>query len=182
VAKAKGTTLISLVKFLKHDRERARSVLPPELCHYLEERIHTSSWYPEEDLLALIRCMIELMPGQREAVISEMGKSVAGEHMEGIYSHLKLEVGDLAPLARRAFALWSSQHDSGRLNVTREDSGAVCFELLDFGLPSRELCDITAAYFRETLRLAGVEAEVREFECRLDGADRCRWRAIWKDD
>jgi hypothetical protein len=180
MAKAKGTTLLSLVKFLRHNRDRALELLPSELHHYLEERIQTSGWYPEEDLLALNRCMIRLMPGQREAVLSEMGKSIAAEHMEGIYAHLRLEEGDLRPLARRAFALWSSQHDSGRLSVTPEGPGVILFELSDFGLPSREICDITAAYFRETLRLAGVEAEVREEECRVAGANRCLWRATWR--
>lgn len=181
MAKAKGTTLLSLVKFLRHDAERARRSLPSELHHYLDEHIQSSAWYPEEDLLALIRCMTLLVPGPRDAVLREMGRSVASEHMDGVYAHLRLEDGDLLPLARRAFALWSSQHDSGQLHVTREGPSAICFELSDFGLPSRELCDVTAAYFHETLRIAGVDAEIREQQCRVDGAGCCRWIARWPE-
>lgn len=181
MAKAKGTTLLSLVKFLRAHAEQARRVLPPELHHYLEERVQSSVWYPEEDLLALLRCMTRLIPGPREAVLREMGRIVASEHMDGVYAHLRLEDGDLLPLARRAFALWSSQHDSGQLHVTREGPGTICFELSGFALPSRELCDVTAAYFHETLRIAGVDAEVQERQCRVDGADCCRWIARWQE-
>jgi len=181
MAKAKGTTLLSLVKFLRHDAERARRSLPSELHHYLDEHIQSSAWYPEEDLLALIRCMTLLVPGPRDAVLREMGRSVAAEHMDGVYAHLRLEDGDLLPLARRAFALWSSQHDSGQMRVTREGPGVICFELSDFALPSRELCDVTAAYFHETLRIAGVDVEIHERQCRLDGADCCRWIARWQE-
>jgi hypothetical protein len=180
MAKAKGTTLLTLVKFLRQNRERALALLPSELHHYLEDRIQTSSWYPEEDLLELNRCMIELIPGERDAVLEQMGKRIAAEHMEGIYSHLRVDEGDLQPLARRAFALWSSQHDTGRLGVTLEGPGVIRFELSDFGLPSREICDVTAAYFRETLRLAGVDAKVEEMECRVEGGSRCLWRATWE--
>jgi hypothetical protein len=180
MGKAKGTTLLSLVKFLRRNRDRALALLPSELHHYLEDRIQTSAWYPEEDLLALNRCVIQLIPGRREDALDEMGRIIAAEHMEGIYAHLRVDDGDLQPLARRAFALWSSQHDSGRLGVTLEAPGVIRFELSDFALPSREICDVTAAYFRETLRLAGVEAKVYEMECRVHGASRCLWRATWE--
>ena len=47
MAKAKGTTLFTLAKFLRSQRETARERLSPDLHHYLEEQIQPALWYPE---------------------------------------------------------------------------------------------------------------------------------------
>jgi predicted hydrocarbon binding protein len=183
MAKAKGTTLLTLVKFLRSQRKAARERLSPELHHYLEERIQPALWYPEEDLLALIRAMLELLPLSREKALAQMGRTVACEHLEGVYGHLRVEEkSGLATLARRSYALWASMHDTGRMVARLEAEARASFELRDYGLPSPEMCAILTAYFSETLRMAGVvDAEVRKLECRGDGAPSCRWEASWQN-
>ena len=42
MAKAKGTTLVGAVKFLRSKREEARRVLAADLQHYLDETMRTS--------------------------------------------------------------------------------------------------------------------------------------------
>jgi hypothetical protein len=183
MAKAKGTTILTLVKFLRSQREAARKRLSPELHHYLEEQIQPALWYPEEDLLALIRAMLELLPFSREGSLAQMGRTVAREHLEGVYGHLRVEEqSGLATLARRSYALWASMHDTGRMVARLEAEGQASFELRDYGLPSPEMCIILSAYFSETLRMAGVvDPEVRKLECRVDGAPTCRWEASWQN-
>jgi hypothetical protein len=183
MAKAKGTTLLTLVKFLRSQRQAARERLSPDLHHYLAEKIQPALWYPEEHLLALIRVMLELLPLSREEALTQMGRTVAREHLEGIYEHLRLD-GEwgLATLARRSYALWTSMHDTGSLDARLEAEDSAIFELRDYALPSPEMCTILSAYLSETLRVAGiVDPEVHEVECRSDGAPACRWEARWQN-
>jgi hypothetical protein len=181
MAKAKGTTLLTLVKFLRSQGKAARERLSPDLHHYLEEQIQPALWYPEADLLALIRAMVELLPLSREEALAQMGCTVAREHLEGVYEHLRVEVeSGLTTLTRRSYALWASMHDTGTLAVRLESETRASFELPDYGLPSPEMCTILTAYFSETLRMAGiVDPEVRKLECRGDGDPTCRWEASW---
>jgi len=181
MSKAKGTTLVALVKFLRSQRERALAALPPTLHAYLDERIQASSWYPEADLLNLIRVMVAMIPGPREAVLAQLGVALAREHLEGIYGHLKLDAsGDPATLARRCFALWGSQHDTGTFRIEVERPGRALLEVRDYALPSAEMCGILTGYLGESLRL-GAAANVRVVKqaCRLAGDDVCNWSAEW---
>jgi hypothetical protein len=182
MAKAKGTTLLTLVKFLRSQREPARERLSPDLHHYLEEQIQPALWYPEKDLLALMRAMLELLPLSREEALTQMGCAITHEHLEGIYGHLRVdEQSGLANLSRRTYALWASMHDTGKMAARLETEARASFELRDYGLPSPEMCTILSAYFSETLRMAGAaEVEVHKLECRVNGAPTCRWEASWR--
>jgi hypothetical protein len=150
VAKAKGTTILALVKSLRSQREAAREKLSPDLLHYLDEKIQPALWYPEQDLLDLIRVMLELLPIPREEALVSMGRSVAHEHLEGVYGHLRvggLGGSDLVALARSSFALWATTHDTGRLTTRLAEEGKATFEICDYALPSPEMCTILSAYF-----------------------------------
>ena len=183
MAKAKGTTMVTLVKFLRSQRERALGALPPSLHGYLDERIHASSWYPEADMLALLRAMLGMVPGSQDAVLLQLGSALAREHLEGIYGHLKLDArDDPATLARRCFALWSSQHDTGTFHFEMAAPGDAKLEVRDYALPSPEMCGILSGYLAETLRLGGAASVVvAKSACRLDGAAACAWTAVWDD-
>jgi hypothetical protein len=181
MAKAKGTTLLTLVKFLRSQREAARERLPLDLHHYLDERIQPALWYPEEDLFALIRVMLELLPLSRNEALAQMGATVAREHLEGVYGHLRLGESKFDALTRNSRVLWASMHDTGRMTARVDGDAGASFELRDYGHPSTEMCVILTAYFSETLRMAGVvDPEVRKLACQLDGADACRWVAHWQ--
>jgi hypothetical protein len=178
MAKAKGTTLLDAVKFLRTRREEALRVLPEHLHGYLQEKISTATWYPEEDLLQLIRAMLELLPGPRQQTLEMMGSATARSHQEGVYAHL-LEQG---PTRSTSFALWSSQHDTGRLLVTREGPQANRVDLIDYALPSQEMCAIVGAYVAETMRMAGLDVTNEKTACRLEGDDFCSWLCSWEKD
>jgi hypothetical protein len=77
MARAKGASLIGLVKWLRHDREAALRALPAGLHHYLEDRIQIASWYPEEDLLALVRALARVLPVGEGDVYEQMGGASA---------------------------------------------------------------------------------------------------------
>jgi len=177
MAKAKGTTILALVKFLRSQREAASAALPGHLLHYLEERVHVSSWYPEQDLLELARAAAPMLGRTVADPYDVMGRVCARDHMEGSYAHLFTGVEDPLSIPPRAFALWATMHDSGRMESAVEPPDAVRVELAEFALPSREMCAIVAGYLAETLRVLGFVAEpAQKLTCRLDGAPRCSWR------
>ena len=182
MSKTKGTTMVTLVKFLRKQPDRARAALAPSLHKYLGERIQPSSWYPEEDLLALLRAMVGMIPGPRDAVLAQLGTVLAREHLEGIYGHLKFDAdADPATLARRCFALWSSQHDTGTFGMRLEAPGHAVLEITDYALPSAEMCGILTGYLGEALRLAGAaDLKIAKQRCRVAGNGACTWIATWK--
>ena len=178
MAKAKGTTLIGAVRHLRKNKAQAREVLPPELHHYLEERITESRWYPESDLHLLLKAMLEMIPGDRDEILARLGAVSAREHLDGIYSHLKGGRSD--GVARRAVALWSSQHDTGRFEITTLSANEMIMTVRDFGHPSEVMCGILGGYLAETLRIDGAsDVKIQKTKCVLRGDDVCSWRRMW---
>jgi hypothetical protein len=177
MAKAKGTTLVGLVKLVRRMREQAPEALPARLHHYLDERVSSAAWYPEEDLADLIRAALRLLPGPAEDRLREMGEYAARTHLSGVYADL---VGRTS-LSTATHALWTTQHDTGSLVIARESPGLVRYELTDFGHPTREICAVSTGYFAESYRLSGV-TDVRcvHDACCADGAERCIWTVRWR--
>lgn len=174
MAKTKGTTLIGAVRFLRSQKNRARQALPPELHHYLEEEIRESSWYPEADLAALLEAVVPMLPGSRDEVLAGMGAQTARGHMDGIYSHLRLDASE--SMSRRAVALWASQHDTGRFDLAFVSPSETRMTVRDFGHPSDLLCGILGGYFAEMMRLAGAaDVSVTKESCVLRGDSECVW-------
>lgn len=179
MARTKGTALIPLVRFLRAQRERAAEVLTPELQPYLEEHVLASSWYPESHLLGLLRAAAELVGGARDQTLREFGRVSARHHLEGIYSHLRLEEDPLA-FPRRAFALWSSQHDTGQLRMALEGDGLGRVRVEGYDSPSMEMCQITFGYISEVLSQAGLgEPRIDKKACRNQGDGVCEWSVRW---
>jgi len=176
VGNAKGMAVIPAVKYLRQRRAEALAVLPAELHHYLDERIRGSGWYPERDLLELIRATARLVSGPIDQVLEIMGESSAREHM-AVY-------GDLltSSSTSRAFALWSTQHDTGQLHMTEEAPNRLRVEITGYDDPSREMCLVSQGYFKGVLIMNGMrDLAVEKICCRIWGDDRCAWRASWKD-
>jgi len=179
MSKVKGSAMEGAVRFLAVQREAAEPLLPMPLQHYLDETISASSWYPEEDLVGLIRVMVRLIPGERDIVLHDMGRATARDHLERTYSHL-IEGGAVRNLGIRAAALWSSMHDSGRMQVTESEARRVRLELTGYGHPSEELCKISCGYVEEVLRLNGIFAKPNKLACAVAGDDACVWDYTWE--
>ena len=174
---AKGVGLLGAVKYLRQRRVAAQATLPAEMHHYLEERICTSSWYPEADKLELIRATARLGSGPIDQIFETMGEASAREDAH-VYGDLH---GD-GSSPSRLLALWSLQHDTGELRTTEEAPGVVRMEIVGYENPSREMCLLTQGYLKGFLRMDGVgDLALEKIACRIWGDDRCTWRAVWKD-
>lgn len=177
MARAKGTTFIPLVRLLRSQREQAVKLVPPELGEYLEKRILELSWYPESALLGLLRAAAELLGGDRDERLREFGRIAAREHLQGgIYAHLRFDEDPFA-IPLRAFALWSAQHDSGRLRVVTADDGTVFVRVEDYDSPSPEMCLVTSGYIEEVLSQSGLAPlQLEKQMCCNRGDALCEWR------
>lgn len=178
MAKVKGAAIVDCVRFLRRHKEAARQHLPPALHHYLGERVLAASWYPEEDLVPLVRAMARITGEREQAFFEKAGRLSAQAHAQGIYRHLA--GGDRESLARRALVLWGSQHDTGTMEMQVESPGKVRVAVRDFGLPSREFCLINGGYVAGTFEISGNEGvRVEKQSCCVDGAPACTWLVTW---
>jgi hypothetical protein len=181
MAKVKGTNLIGAVKVLRKNRARAAPILPAALHHYLDERIIITDWYPEEDLIVLLRAMARLLTDVKGNPFEMLGRAAVREHMAGVYEHLLK--GDRLSLARRVSVMWQAQHDTGKLELVGSRPGHARYELEGYATPSREMCSVLEGYFSESLRASGfASVSIEKLRCVLDGAPKCVWDCRWRDD
>ena len=177
-AKTKGTNLVDMVRFLRKQRDAARSLLPERLHHYLDEQLNVSAWYPEKDMIGLVRALAKLLPSGGEDPLVQIGRLNARMHLQGTYEHL---IADARPAALpvRAVALWRSMHDTGEFKLSVENDHAEA-RLAGYGYPSAEMCTMLGAYLLELFELAGVKSpRAVERTCCRNGAPECRWRIEW---
>ena len=175
---AKGTVLIEMVKLLRSHPENASQLVPDAQRHYLEDRMMPAAWYPERDLLELIRAGVRLVGGHRTAVLDGMGKGAASAHFRDWYGHGKDP--DPGDVMRRTSSLWSAQHNTGRHEFHARDTHSGHIEITGYGLPSEEMCRLTGAYSAEFLRKSGWgKVTVKEEQCVRAGAASCRWLHTW---
>lgn len=177
MGKTKGSAVLSAVKLLRSRRAEALARVPAALHHYLDERIVVASWYPEEDMLALIVACAAILPLSADSVFETMGALAARGHIEGVYADLLHRAS-----TTRARTLWKTQHDTGALSVTSETPISVTYELVGWDHSSAAYCRLLSGYFAEVHRLAGAsEPSATHPVCRSARADRCVWTVRWRD-
>lgn len=181
MANAKGISLVDMVKFLRVRREAAEPLLPEPLRHYLDEQVSIAQWYPEEDMIGLVRVLAQVIPSGDEPPLRLIGRLNARNHIAGAYAHL-FEGADVAVLPIRARTLWSAMHDTGELRMVVED-GQANITISDYGYPNAELCEMIEPYLEELFLASGLEkADIHKQSCCLTGASVCRYLATWETE
>lgn len=176
MGKAKGSTLVGLVKALRRERQRAVRLLPAHLHHYLDTRVVSSQWYPEEDFAALMRACASLLPDPDDRVFERMGEVSARTHLEGIYA----DVASNRIPGVRTQVLWRAQHDTGDLVLVSHSGSSARYELTGWDHASPEFCRLMSGYLAEAHRLRGAaDVTIEHVACRADGAPSCVWISRW---
>jgi hypothetical protein len=180
VANAKGISLVDMVKYLRSRREDATPLLPERLRRYLDEKINIAQWYPEEDMIGLVRVLAQLMPAASEPALRLIGRLNARQHVTGAYAHLFADA-DVQRLPLRARSLWKTMHDTGDLRMLVGD-GEAEVEIIGYGYPSAEMCEMIQPYLEELFSAAGLKQLqiVKRGCCRAGGAA-CRYYVSWPD-
>ena len=173
---AKGTIVVEAVKALLPHRERVLPSLSAKIAAYLDQRIVLASWYPLEDYAELLRAVMRFAGTGRVNPCDKMGRDAARAHMEGTYSRFNKQADRKA-----AFTLMSSMYDTGEMRVVEREAGRAVMELVNFALPTREICDTFTGYQTERMALLGFEdATCKHTRCRVVGAPSCIWELTWK--
>jgi hypothetical protein len=181
MAKVKGTNLIGAVKALRKSKAHGLKALPPALHHYLEERVIVTEWYPEADLILLMRAMAPLLADVKGDPFELLGRAAVRDHMGGVYQQLLK--GDRMSLARRVGVMWQAQHDTGKLNLVGNRPGRARYELEGYATPSREMCSTLTGYISEALVQSGFAAvQIDKLHCVLNGHPKCVWDCRWRDE
>ncbi len=177
---AKGINLVEMVKFLRVRRAEALELLPESLHHYLDENINVASWYPEADMIGLVRVLAKFIPETDEEPLVLIGRINARQHVdEGPYKHL-FDNAELATLPLCAVALWKSMHDSGTFRVVL-GKGEATAEVSGYDDPSPEMCLMIRPYIEELFRASGIEkVKVEKRACCLEGDSACRYHVDWE--
>lgn len=181
MARIKGTNVVRTVKWLRKNRDEARTLLSPRLHHYLDDRILISSWYPEEDHLELLRVAASLVavPANidRYAII---GRLAAHNDLAEVYKNI-VQPGDHASWMNKAAALWRNYHDTGKMEATLLEPGLIMITLRDYEAASPEMCRIVGGYFEGVIEFAqGKVRKTTEVQCSLEGASECAWRIEYR--
>jgi hypothetical protein len=178
-ARTKGSHVLSAVKVLRSNRERALELLPASLHKYLEERILPSSWYPLDEHLGLLRVVAQLWPAGSGDPWMLMGRATAQADLGGLYK-LLLKPGDTEATLKGMGALWRSAHDTGDARISFDGGGRATMYLRNFGVRSKEFCRVTNGYILEAIKMSGgANGRVAHDACRGDGAEECVWNVTW---
>jgi hypothetical protein len=181
VANAKGISLVDMVKFLRSRREDAIPLLPPQLHRYLDAKINIAQWYPEADMIGLVRVLVQLMPATAEPALRVIGRLNARYHVSGAYAHL-FKDADVQRLPLRARSLWKAMHDTGDLRVVVGDHEAEV-EITGYGYPTPEMCEMIQPYLEELFASAGLKRlRVEKRACCRAAGPACRYTVSWPDD
>jgi hypothetical protein len=167
--------LVQAVKALRALPDGARRVLEPQLYHYLRERIIVSSWYPEEDYLALITALAKLIPAPEGVDVWDLFGVQAAQHdLTTVYRGMVRSSDTLVVTLKAVKDLFRLYHDTGRVVLTGDDERAQ-MDVFDYASISSGHCRFITSYAREYLKMAlGREIKVKESLCTAGGADRCR--------
>ncbi|HZS39232.1 MAG TPA: hypothetical protein VFF06_20515 [Polyangia bacterium] len=173
MARAKGTAMLQMAKALRSLPESSRGKVPQALQRYLRERILPSTWYPEEDYLALITTLGQLWPTDGGDVFDQFGTRAAQHDLTGIYRGM-MKRGTVLGTLKAIKDLFTLYHDTGRVETSGDERHAL-LDIIDYPSVSADHCRFLDAYCREHLRLSlGREVAVRETQCRARGDTRCR--------
>ncbi len=177
MARTKGTGLIEIVKFLRTQRTRASEILPPGLHRYLDERILVGSWYPEQDVMRLLKAVVQLI-GAPDGY-EKSGVLLARKNLATVYAHVVRPGQGVPAVLTYISALWSNYHDTGTETATFS-ANSCRIEVKDFAVCSAEYCRLIGAYNGELIERAGGKlSATRKLYCTANGDPSCVWEYDW---
>ena len=173
----KGVGLLTPVKVLRANRERALEVLPRHLHSYLHEKILITNWYPDDDFMGLIRALIEVIPDPGTDVWEWIGHYAARGDFVDIYSAMIVR-GRPAETLRRYPRTWRLYHDDGVVKVKVRRNGAKLL-ISQYLVTLEEFCRLQTGHFVKVLELA----EARDVKVRntrvASGLEPASWDVSW---
>lgn len=182
---SKGFTLRSALAYVEHEWgeegvARVQAASAEEDRAILEGRILPSSWYPFGVQVRLYETIDRLFGDGDLGLCWEIGKFTSQFEMKLIHKAF-LRVAGLDLWVQTAGLMWGRYYNRGRLEV--EDIGATSgvVRVSEFNPLSKAFCYDFGGWLHRTVELAGYTAvRIEHRECRLDGAETCRYLGRWE--
>jgi hypothetical protein len=181
MAKTRGTTLIPRIKYVrgKGAWDEVFPRLEPETRAIVARTVLASSWYPFASLADLIRTADKVMGAGDLAIAREMGRYSATANLSTVFRLLIRFTTPTTILAKGA-ALWSLNHDSGRVEARPDGTNAALYVIHDHGEPDLAFCASLAGWIERCLEMTGAKTVVvNEEACAAREGSVCRFRATW---
>lgn len=149
-AAAKGSIVLPLIKVLRARRDESLRELPPELHHYLDERVILTHWYPAREHHRLTQLLGEMTGHNWEM----LGRGLALSELTGTYRNL-VKPGEPLRTLRSLPGLWKLNHNTGEL-VTEHTPGGARVQITGWALALHEHVQIMCGYMLQLLDLCEV--------------------------
>jgi uncharacterized protein (TIGR02265 family) len=180
--RVKGIALLQLVKGLRAQRQRAAEVLDERYHSYFDQLISLTAWYPEEDHLALLKAMSQILPPSEEDPWTVLGRTQASGDLRDTFSY-RIEHGHPWRTLRAWPDLYRLYYDQGHVKVTLLEPGHARIEFRNFESIGHEgMAKLFSGFLAEMLSIAGaqfVEAKIIE----TGSAERAMvLEASWKEE
>lgn len=156
--RVKGIALLQLVKGLRIHRERAEELLDESYHSYLKDTIALTAWYPEEDHIALLEAMTQIVGPAEEDPWSFLGR-IQGHNDLSETLYYRIEHGQPWRTLRSWSELWRIYYDKGRATAKLLGPGQARAEIHGYDHAGHEgMTKLFAAFLGEMLRLAGARS------------------------
>ncbi len=153
----KGISLIDVVKGLRANRQSALARLPDALVPYVDgsRYILASSWYPDDDFMALSEIITQIMPDPGMDPWTWLGCFGGRKAFEGPYAPLVKE-GDPGESLARYPEIWRFYHDQGETIVEPAGDQGARITISHYLTTFPSFCRLQAGHMEELLRVAGA--------------------------
>lgn len=129
--RAKGTSLIQLVKLLRDVRQKRPLRLSPAASQFLEQRILPNEWYPLSMMVELLHVMFEQLQRSDPRVAMQGGIAAGVLQLGGPYSGFVIAGNPTATVLSMRH-LWRASYDFGALDAVSDSPRSVLFTLSGF--------------------------------------------------
>jgi len=182
--RAKGTTLIATVRYIK-DRhgpaglEHCLAGMPEAFLAQARNGFLASSWYPFSDLVALMRAARRELGAADPRILWNVGRASADFGLNTVYK-VFMKVGSPEFIVNKAMTVFPNYYDQGKFTVIESNKRLAIGQLAEFPEPAPELCERIQGFFDRMLELSGAtKIELTHPECMARGGKVCRYEGRW---
>src|SRR5262249_51126499 len=153
---------------------RIVEALAPETRELIDTHPLATGWYPFEQFVDLM-LVADRIAGEGDLeLVRKLGHHAATANLSTVL-RIFIRFGSPEFSLGKAAKVWNLYHDTGRAETESLGPKSIALQVFEHGAPHRVLCLTLLGWVRAYLEATGCKAVVvREVQCRLQAADRCR--------
>jgi len=181
----RGVAFSAIVKYVKetYGREGIQKILDnlaDEDKKVMEGKFESMHWYPGSAFVKFIS-IADKVCGEGDYKVCYMtGREVAEYIFGGVY-RMFLEIGKPHTVIRRGPLAWRLMNSTGELEIEILQEDFTRAKLVGFEDYSKAHCWHVVGLFQRVIELSGARnVDVKEIQCRTEGAEYCGFEARWE--